>query len=85
MEYLKKAHKLLTNLYDDQYKYRQVEVYSDFFQEKYTKLSNKNKAYFKSYVQDMAKKLNGLHKGYFTESNRMDHCHQKLNEILENI
>lgn len=85
MEYFKKAHKLLTNLYDDQYKYRQVEVYSDFFQEKYTKLSNKNKGYFKSYVQDMAKKLDGLHKGYFTESNRMDHCHQKLDEILENI
>ena len=85
MEYFKKAHNLLTNLYDDQYKYRQVEVYSDYFQEKYTKLSNKNKGYFKSYVQDMAKKLDGLHKGYFTESNRMDYCHQKLNEILENI
>jgi hypothetical protein len=85
MEYFKKAHKLLTNLYDDQYKYRQVEVYSDFYKEKYTKLSNKNKAYFKSYVQDMANKLDGLHKGYFTESNRMDYCHQKLNEILEDI
>ena len=85
MEYFKKAHKLLTNLYDDQYKYRQVEVYSNFYKEKYTKLSNKNKAYFKSYVQDMAKKLDSLHKGYFTESNRMDYCHQKLNEILEDI
>ena len=85
MEYFQKAHKLLINLYDDQYKYRQVEVYSDYFQEKYTKLSNKNKSHFKSYVQDMAKKLDGLHKGYFTESNRMDYCHQKLNEILVNI
>ena len=85
MAYFTKAHKLLTNLNDDQYKYRQVEAYSDFYQEKYNKLSKVNRQTFKAYAQDMVKKLDGLHKGYFTETNRMDYCHHKLNEILEQI
>lgn len=79
------AHILLRNLQDDQYKYRQVETYSDFYEKKYSVLSNKNKAKFISQVKEMTDKLDGLRKGYFTETFRMDFCHQKLTEILSKI
>ena len=85
MGYFKKAHNLLCNLYDDQYKYRQVEAYLEYFDTKYTKLSKKNKANFLNAVTEMYKKLQELRKGYTTESNRMDHCYNKLDHILQNI
>ncbi|CAA6808694.1 MAG: SIR2-like domain-containing protein [uncultured Sulfurovum sp.] len=84
MDYFKKAHNLLCNLYDDQYKYRQVEAYLEYYDTKYTKLSKKNKANFLNAVIEMHKKLQELRKGYTTESNRMDHCYNKLDHILQN-
>jgi len=85
IELIQKAHRLLKNLDDNQYKYRQVEAYFDYFEAKYMTLSKKNKAKFISFVNEMARRLDGLHKGYFTESNRMDYCHQKMNDMLDKV
>lgn len=41
-----RAHKLLSMLEDDVYKYRQIERYKDFYDSCYNNLSNKNKATF---------------------------------------
>lgn len=82
IDYFKKAHTLLRNLDDDQYKYRQVEAYLEYFDVKYTRLSKKNKLQFLDAVNEMYKKLQELRKGYTTESNRMDHCYNKLDSIL---
>lgn len=79
------AHNLLRNLHDDQYKYRQVEAYSDFYEKKYSLLSTKNKGKIISHIKEMVKKLEGLRKGYFTETFRMDFCHQKLSDILNKV
>lgn len=83
MDLFLKAHRLLSHLSDDQYKYRQVEVYSDFYHIKKNYLSKKNKDIFFSAVQEMIKKLEDLdRRTYFTETNRMAHCYEKLTKIL---
>lgn len=78
-----KAHKLLNTLYDDQYKYRQVEVYSEFYQAKHNVLSKRNKEILLNSIKEMIRKLEDLdRKSYFTETNRMAHCYEKLTKVL---
>jgi tetratricopeptide (TPR) repeat protein len=83
MVYFEDAHKLLRRLNDDQYKFRQIETYQDYYNDKYNQLSNANKKKFLSFTKEMHEKLEGLRKGYFTETNRADYCYEKLNSILE--
>jgi hypothetical protein len=63
-ENFEKSHKLLCGVEDDVYKFRQVQLYRDYFESRYDKLSKKNKTYFEHACKDMIdciEKANNLH------------------------
>lgn len=79
------AHNILNSLEDGKHKYRQVERYLDYFNDRYSSFSKANKETFKKCVLTMLKDMEDLNKGYFTESNRISFCYEKLKEIESKI
>lgn len=79
------AHNILNALEDGKHKYRQVERYLDYFNDRFTSFSKKNKETFRKCVLTMLKDMEDLNKGYFTESNRISFCYEKLKEIESKI
>lgn len=79
------AHTILNNLEDGKHKYRQIERYLEYFYDRYSSFSKKNKETFKNCVLTVLKGMEDLNKGYFTESNRISFCYEKLKEIESKI
>jgi len=87
-DFFQKAHKLLSLLDDDIYKYRQVANYKRFYEQKYKSLSKKNKHNF---VKAVNKMKNSLERSpYFYPDNifsdyTMNSCHRYLSQIMDEI
>jgi hypothetical protein len=85
IRHLENAHNLLYKLDDTNHKYRQVERYKEYFDEKYLLLSEKNKNKFINLVKNMLKNFESLSTlGYNTETNRIIHAFENLNYIIDN-
>lgn len=56
-ELFQKAHKLLSSLDNDIYKFRQINKYRDFFEDSYSKLSRKNKTAFKGVCERLVREI----------------------------
>lgn len=78
------AHNLLSRCNNDKYRYRQVRDYKTFFDLKYSALSPKNKAIFKTCCEYMLNEINKI-----TTSDRGDpavqNCELRLHSILDEI